>query len=437
MSIKLATPLSIDFCDKKYVSINAKQYDTKSRFILVTCLNKGKIFSLDKQYHAAYVRYRKADELGVFNRCEVTNDGKVLVELTEQMLSVAGNCYADLVIISKNSEIVKLDDLFDFASSYENGVVTLYPSDFIRIEEVDDNALSIEIKDLGEIITGGKYSVLSTMTFIVNVVETSLDNIEIESSYEFNALNDALIKSIEDYDSVVTACAISEKAAKLSERMANIYEENSKNYSLNAKASEENAKASEDQARISEENTKISETNAEIHANTTMTKALEASEFASVSSENAQISIDKATEASDYSILAKSYAVGETGTRIDEDIDNSKYYYTQTKTIRDNINGSFKPMGTILFSELQSVEKDTSYTYHISDSFVTDDTFKCGAGVSYPAGTNVYYTADGYWDCFSGRFITDEDFEAINQTIAELLKRIEALEGQTVLEVNE
>ena len=42
------------------------------------------------------------------------------------------------------------------------------------------------------------------------------------------------------------------------------------------------------------------------------------------------------------------------------------------------------------------------FLYNIKDGFVTDDTFKEGAGVEYAAGTNVYYTADNFWDCLSG-----------------------------------
>ena len=59
-------------------------------------------------------------------------------------------------------------------------------------------------------------------------------------------------------------------------------------------------------------------------------------------------------------------------------------------------------MGTISFSELSEVEKATGYVYNISDNFVTNNTFREGDGKPYTAGTNVYYTADGYWDCFGG-----------------------------------
>ena len=536
MNLKAIKQITIDFHDKKYISVNAKQFDTSSRFILVTCNNNGDFFYLNKETDAAYVRYKKANDLGVFNRNKVTDDGKVLVELTEQMLAAVGVCQIDLVIIRKNSENNRLDDLFDFTSSYDGkGVVTLHQSDFIKIEDDNEGVLTVEIRDLGEIITSGKYSILSTMTFYVNVSETALDNVEMEDTYEFNALNDALIKSLEDYDSVMTACKISEEASRLSEYMANMYEENAKNYSLNAKisetnatlsesnaktsennaktsetnakasetnaktfelnasasesnakkseenaklseenakisennskesennssasemrsatyainakASEENAlisetnaKTSEDNAKISENNAKVSETNSEVFSTTAESKAVEASTYANTSFENAQTSINCATESLNSATLSKSYAVGETNTRTNEDVDNSKYYYTKAKAVSDSLDGSFLPMGTIEFLQLQTAIKDTGYVYHISDSFVTDDTFKSGAGISYPAGTNVYYTSDGYWDCFTGRFVTIEEYESLIQMVSNLLKRIEVLEEYNVLEITE
>ena len=73
-------------------------------------------------------------------------------------------------------------------------------------------------------------------------------------------------------------------------------------------------------------------------------------------------------------------------------------------------------MGTITFAELSELAqemKKSGYMYNISDSFTTDDSFKDGPSYVYPAGTNVYYTADGYWDCLAGTFLTPENFEEI------------------------
>lgn len=241
------------------------------------------------------------------------------------------------------------------------------------------------------------------------------------------------------------AAKLSETSAKISEVNAKESEENALRSETKAKESEEKANVSESNARVSEANTKISETNAKNNADRAEVSANEAVEFA--------------TNANDSAVLSKSYAVGETNTRTDEDIDNAKYYYSQAKAISDNLGGVFSPQGTIEFLELQSVTKSVGYVYHISDDFVTDDTFRCGAGISYPAGTNVYYTSDGNWDCFvdniktlvvtdddngnvtikysSDSITTDEQYDVLNQTIVELRERIKTLENQNVLEVVE
>lgn len=468
MSLQVNKQLTLDFYDKKYVSINAKQYDALSRFILVTCCNQGDIFPINSNSNSAYVRYRKADDYGVFNRCVITDDGKILVELTEQMLAVAGNCYADLVILHKlsdnNDNTDKFNEWYDLTSKDDdNGNVSIiYSTDFIDTEDDNNGNVSMDDVNITDIITDGKYSILSTMTFCVNVSETAYDNTEIESSYEYNALNDLLIKATEDYTSVITACKTyevnakkSEENAKISENNAKTSEENIAIFESNAEESANNAKESEINAENYASNAKTSEENAKDSESVAIAKAKEASLSSSESVDNAKISSDKAIESLNSALLSQSYAVGETNIRANENTDNAKYYYSQAKAVSDSIDGSFLPMGTIKFSQLQSVIKDVGYMYHITDEFVTDDAFKCGSGISYPSGTTVYYTADGYWDCFVGDTLTVVDDgngivefkcsysfvathdDALSQTITELQERIKMLEEQNVLGINE
>ena len=47
-------------------------------------------------------------------------------------------------------------------------------------------------------------------------------------------------------------------------------------------------------------------------------------------------------------------------------------------------------------------KKDYQDMRNVSDEFTTTSDFKEGAGHEMPAGTNVYYTADGKWDCLAG-----------------------------------
>lgn len=299
MNLQAVKQINIDFYTQKYININVKQYDRNSRFILVTCYNNGGLMPINNNNCFAYVRYRKSDDYGIFNSCEITKEGKILIELTEQMLATIGMSYVDLVI----HEAIGLD-----------------------VDVLEDDNGDIELNNIGE------NSILSTMTFCVNVHEATIDNKQIESSYEYDALNDLLIEGRRDYQNVIKACRTSER----------------------------NAKTSEEKALVSEQNS---------HEN--------------------------------Y-LLSKSYAVGNAGVRANENEDNSLYYYEGCKLLFESLENGFVLRKTITFEELATAEKATGFAYNISNDFVTDETFREGAGKMYTAGTTVYCCANDMWDCLGG-----------------------------------
>ena len=192
-----------------------------------------------------------------------------------------------------------------------------------------------------------------------------------------------------------SAAKTSETNAKESETVASSSAADASNYASNARESASTAMQKASDASIYASNAKASANTANTHATTASTKAYEASESANTASV-------KANSASSSAALAESYAKGGTGTRENEDIDNAKYYKEKAEQISQGLGGALLPMGTITFSQLESQTKQQGYMYNISDSFTTDSTFKEGSGHEYAAGTNVYYTADGYWDCIAG-----------------------------------
>lgn len=110
--------------------------------------------------------------------------------------------------------------------------------------------------------------------------------------------------------------------------------------------------------------------------------------------------------AKNYADLSQSYAVGGTGTRENENIDNAKYYYEQSRAISEGFTGALKPMGTTEFENLPSLSVAvTGDMYNISNEFTTTTEFKEGAGYIQPPGTNIYKTADGFWDCLAGTLV--------------------------------
>lgn len=392
MNLQTVTDLNVDFYDKRYILINAKQYDRSSRFLSITCYNHGELYHINAGEHSAYIRYRKSDENSVFNFCEIDKKGKIQVELTEQMLASDGICYADLVIVAKGHANVDAET--------------------------------------GEIVAIDNSAILSTMTFCIDVSETAVANSDIESTHEFNLLNTNLEKYWADFEDVMKTSkswAIGEGGMRSDEKTDNAkhYCEQSSINRTAAKLSETNAKTSEINAKTSETNSKTSETNAadsasaaktsETNAKTSEVNAKTSEQKAGTSEANAKISETNAKASENAAKISETNAknseinanTSETNAKTSET--NAKTsetktseYCEQVKNIVDGLNSGFIPMGTISFAELSTVDKVTGYVYNINEDFITDDTFKEGAGKSYTVGSNVYCTGDGFWDCFGG-----------------------------------
>lgn len=107
----------------------------------------------------------------------------------------------------------------------------------------------------------------------------------------------------------------------------------------------------------------------------------------------------------EYALLSKSYAVGGTGKRENEDSDNAKYYYQQTKQISQGLNG-IVPMGTVTFATLPTENIVKNAMYNVSDAFTSDERFNDGGGIYYGPGNNVIWTAEGKWDVTASSNVT-------------------------------
>ena len=138
-----------------------------------------------------------------------------------------------------------------------------------------------------------------------------LANIKVEVAKAENSATEAE-QSATDAKTSETAASASEKNAKTSETNAKTYATNASNSASSASTSATNASASETKAEKSATNASSSETNAK-------------------TSEN---------NASNSANLAKSYAVGGTGTRDGEDTDNAKYYSENAKPVAQTITGT-------------------------------------------------------------------------------------------------
>ena len=85
-------------------------------------------------------------------------------------------------------------------------------------------------------------------------------------------------------------------------------------------------------------------------------------------------------------------------------MNNAKSYMDAAKTAAASITGALKPKGTVTFANLPNIRSvETGAMYNISTAFTSvEKLFKDGGKIQYPAGTNVYKTEDGMWDCLGG-----------------------------------
>lgn len=250
---------------------------------------------------------------------------------------------------------------------------------------------------------------ITTITGYMFIDESVVKLDDIESTSDFSTFTDILIQINDSSDKA----KLYAENAKLSEENAKTSEENASSFATEAKSAKEsaetssgNAATSASNAAVSAENALQSENKAKISEDNALLSEQKAkmSEDNSKSSENnAKESEDNAKESEENALQSanqsKQYAIGES--------DSSKYYYEQAKSISESFAGALRPMGTVTFAALPSIDLASSGDmYNISDEFTTTDDFKEGSGFVEPAGSNIYKTSDGKWDVLAGTPVT-------------------------------
>ncbi len=355
--------VTMDFYNSEIKTIRAKQYDKKSRYIEITCTNKGIPITLDGSTTKCYMKMGTPDERGIYNEAKIQSDGTVLVELTETALAHPGKALLEL--------------------------------DFVQ---------PLEGKEDG--------SLLSTMNLDIIIEKSVYSNDKIIASDEFNALTDLITKEQGRSDSLSELENSVRKAEEI--RVSNETERCN---------SEEKRKVSEEK-RETDTKVAIDKTNEIIlsatgaletvkqkaeEVETNATNAAKSESNAKASEQAAAKSKETATEKADYALeyatKAQSYAVGGTNSREGEDTDNAQYYYEQVKRVSQGLNGII-PMGTVAFADLPVSGMENGWMYNVSDDFTSDDRFNDGGGIYYGKGNNIIWTSEGKWDVTAGSGVT-------------------------------
>ena len=346
--------LKLDINNNKLESVILKQYNRGSQWVMINVTENGKPFIFDENDICIF-KMKAPDGREIYNDAVIA-DNMVIIEITQNCCICSGTGEAELNIIDEESK-----------------------------------------------------AQIATMNFYVTIEESVYDNEDIEKSDEFGALADRITEAdavISKTNEIIKSTTDAADAATDSAKSANDSADAAADSAKAAKTAKENAEQSMTAAEGSASAAEASAQNASNSADTAKNFADNASSSAKNANDYSVVSKNSATEAYNSKVEAESYAHGGTESRENENVDNAKYYYEQARGVSEGLQGSLLPMGTITFSQLNNSTKQSGYMYNISDEFITDNTFKEGAGFTYPSGTNVYYTADGYWDCLAGTPVT-------------------------------
>ena len=327
--------LDLDIHQNNYVSFTCKQ-DNSAEHIYVTIYDNGEhinnlttlLTSLDVKIETPDSRHLKLSTSDVWQRCKKDDVGAILI--TSNNISTYRPYILDIAVgeyVRKGtSELITIT----------NDTVEIHLPQSVFLENG---------KCKGEIILIQDNSQLATMDFQINIIKSVYTDKEI--------IDDAYTES---------------EVAQLKNYMSE-YAKRAENSASNAKVSEEHASSSATTAinKASEASTsatkaKNSETNAKSSENVAIAKASEAD----ISANNASTS---ETNASNSATLSKSWAVGGTGSRTDEDTDNSKYYSEQSKFYAKQAEQSASKDYQQVLQELEDIKSSVATDADIDAMF--------------------------------------------------------------------
>ena len=236
-----------------------------------------------------------------------------------------------------------------------------------------------------------KQQYLMAFNEILTQIEADKNTAAEEYSYVVNFKN-ALDKTyMLDITKSVNAAASSAKAAATSESNAGTYKNSAASSATAAASSAKAAATSESNAGTYKNSAASSATAAASSAKAAATSESNANTYKNSASSSASTAESAKTAAETYKNNAQTY------------MNNAKNYMDAAKTAAASITGALKPKGTVAFANLPNINSvESGAMYNISTAFTSNSIFKDGGNITYPAGTNVYKTEDGMWDCLGG-----------------------------------
>lgn len=183
--------ISIDFYKNNYICVSSKQLDS-ARYLIITLTENGIPRKLTNE--RALFRAGKPDNTYIYNEdeCIILEDGRLLIELTEQTLAVNGRIEADIQLICTNNKIYSTKKFYIEAASlpYDESAVES-SNEFNALNKLvsEENERIETLKELEKTVTTNE----TLRQDSENIRETNeINRIAAEEEREHNTTNAVL-----------------------------------------------------------------------------------------------------------------------------------------------------------------------------------------------------------------------------------------------------
>lgn len=344
--------ITLDVTINQIKTLNIKQYTKGSFKLHVNLTDRSEPFKANKNTQHCYFKMETPDKKHIFTDATINDDGSVDISIPEKACLAAGSGTAELVFKEQAQE-----------------------------------------------------RIFATMNLNVNIIPSAYHNSHITSSDDFDALQQALFAADKTYNQVM-------ESAAASALLAQSYAKGDTNSRENEET--DNARHYKEEAEKAKNTAADYSSAAQSSADTASTKAGESANSATSAAASADTAATKANESAEHAKTSRSYAIGDTDLRENEENDCAKHYYEQAQyycnlaqDVKDSLGSALRPMGTRTFANLPALaDVEAGDMYNVSDQFTTNGNFEDGSDITVPAGSNVYKTVGGKWDVLAGSPVT-------------------------------
>lgn len=319
--------LTIDLsANNNFDYVKAVQGDNKTRYVHITLLDNNVPYTL-KTGLKAVIRGTKSDGFEIFNTCGISDDEKIIVEITEQMVTSAGIGQYEIALYESNTS----ECLTSFPFKLYVSPTSFDPDAVVSSDEFTELTNSISMI---QGITSDATTAIQNMNELKENVENA-EAIRISSETE-RVSNENTRKSDEN-------TRISNENTRKSNETSRVNTEKTRVTAETNRANAETIRDTNEQTRISNENArKSAETNRATEESTRVSNenTRKTNETARVTEENTRISNENTRKTNETNrVKAESTRVSNENTRKSNEtkrIENENNRQTNTSTAITN-----------------------------------------------------------------------------------------------------